>query len=249
MRPRGLLLGIVLASTAACGTQYWTFDNGDAGTGADASGGLDAALRMETASRFDAAESGDTEPPDDARWWDERGDDGARTYPSQDARLASCTDNSDCMFPRVTLFCDVSSGKCVECREDSQCQQVGLQKCDLTKDRCVECLDDMDCPQGELCTDSKQCVHSCPDGGGCPSGTKCYLGYCQSCRNDSTCASATPATPVCVYRCVQCASSQNCNMPSLTHCNSATNRCVACLSSDDCRGQEQCDPASHMCLD
>jgi Cys-rich repeat protein len=247
VRPRALLTATVLASSAGCGTQYWTFDgNGDAAAGADASAGLDAALRMETASRFDAAESADAEPPDDAMWWDDRGDDGARAYPSQDARLASCADDNDCIFPRVTLFCDVSSGKCVECREDSQCQQVGLQHCDLTKDRCVECLEDMHCPQGEVCTDSRQCVHSCADGGVCPSGTRCFAGYCQSCRDDSNCSYPTP---VCVYRCVQCASSRDCNMPPLTHCNSATNRCVACLSSDDCPRQEQCDPASHVCVD
>jgi hypothetical protein len=247
VRPRALLIATVLASSAGCGTQYWTFDKGDAGTGADASG-LDAALRAETAPHFDAAESADAEPPDDAM-----SGDAARVgpYPGEDARWGPCVDNSDCVFSRVTLFCDMSSGKCVECRDDSQCQQAGLQHCDLSKDRCVECLVDRDCPQGELCTDSRQCVHSCADGGVCPSGARyCSVppGYCQYCRDDNACPTATP---ICgpTFRCVQCASSRDCTMPSLTHCNSATNRCVACLSSDDCFRQEQCDPVSHVCVD
>jgi hypothetical protein len=257
VRPRALLTAAVLASSAGCGTQTWIFgDNGDAAVAAEASG-FDAMPATDAASRFDAAASLDAEPHDDAMWGDDTGSEiGPRGEPdsSEDARWGPCTNNGDCVFPRVTLFCDLSSGplsgNCVECQANSQCRQMNLNFCDLSKDRCVQCLDDGDCPfQGQVCTASRQCVYSCPDGGGCPSGTRCYAGYCQSCRSDNDCNSNNSTTPYCLYRCVACLTNRNCTMTSLPRCNPATNTCVRCLSSDDCFRQEQCDPVSHLCVD
>jgi hypothetical protein len=217
--------------------------------------------RMEAASRFDAAGSADAEPPDDATWGDDTGNDtGARGEPdsSEDARWGPCSSNSDCIFPHVTLYCDLSSGRfsgqCVECQANSQClqsgQQSGLVNCDLSEDRCVQCLGDVDCPPGQACTDSKQCVLLCPDSGSCPRNQRyCVAGYCQPCRGDTDCTNS-PTGRYCVYRgCVACLSSRDCTMTSLSRCNPATNTCVRCLSSEDCPRQQQCDPASHVCVD
>jgi hypothetical protein len=118
----------------------------------------------------------------------------------------ACTKNADCTTAPATL-CDVPSGRCVECKQKSDC--TGGNVCNV--------------PLGE-------CTSPCGDGGGCSGGSICNTakGLCVECLSKAQCTTADES--LCnqaTGECVQCITSADCKTAALPECDPATHLCVA----------------------
>jgi hypothetical protein len=161
----------------------------------------------------------------------------------------TCTSNADCSS-LPGLFCDLSSGLCVACVDDSQCASSGRPRCDPLLHQCVQCETSGDCLNFETCI-SHLCIPTCGDSGTCPPSVPyCdeFRGVCVQCFSDPDC-NVFGGDRVCDKQsgtCVDCLSDDQCHAP-VPRCN-RTNQCVECLTSSDCRYQQMCSPSTYTCL-
>ena len=163
-----------------------------------------------------------------------------------DASLGPCASDSDC--PIASLHCEVASGVCVPCVDDTACTTAGYPRCDTALHLCVECGSSRDCPgSGATCTETHRCAQSCLTSSECPAPSPyCDLTelVCAACTSGAPCASG-----VCDHesgRCVDCISDAQC--PG-SYCQRALGKCVDCVLSSQCPASAPvCDPASWTCI-
>lgn len=161
-----------------------------------------------------------------------------------------CTGDDGC---GLSLQCELGSGRCVECVDNTHCNQVGLGVCDVARHQCVECESSTSCGTGYECVrDAHRCVKSCSSLEECPAGSvECdpERHLCEQCEVRADCL-ASDGTHICIGEagvCVECISDTECSAP-VGHCDRATNHCVECVDSDHCTSDAPwCDPVSHVC--
>ena len=163
-----------------------------------------------------------------------------------DASLGPCANDTDC--PLASLHCDVTSGACFPCVDDTACAGSSLPRCDTALHVCVECGSSQDCAgQNAVCTESQRCAQACLS----PSEFPASSPYCD--LNELMCASCTSGAPcasgVCDHesgRCVECNVDSQC--PG-RYCQRALGKCVDCVFSSQCPANAPvCDPASWTCI-
>jgi hypothetical protein len=174
-----------------------------------------------------------------------------------EASNGGCTSDRDCILPN--LHCDGTSGQCVGCVTDIQCEQEGIQEglkvCDTELERCVQCDFDADCPMGNGCQPtSRECVPVCMTDEECPrSAPQCSRGLCVACTRNLDCAGGggPVQAPICdpaIGQCAECTQDPESQCPlERPKCDRTIDRCVGCLSSADCPRNEVCDPEREMC--
>lgn len=173
-----------------------------------------------------------------------RFDDGA------DASVTPCAANADCKLR--TLFCDVSSAKCVACLSDVHCTELSRPRCDSALHACVECGSNQDCGSDGVCDPAtRKCLPKCLEDINCPASTpRCddVLHHCYECQKDDDCrGAARKRCEVPTGRCVECLADGHCSDGK--QCLTSISRCVDCRSSADCSGQTPlCDPATNTCV-
>ncbi len=154
-----------------------------------------------------------------------------------------CAVDSDC--PLASLQCDVPSGSCVPCTDDSLCTTAGFPRCDTALHLCVQCGSSQDCQSGWQCSESHRCVPPCTSPSDCPaSEPNCdvLIGACYACNDILPCATGVCDEEVCV----ECKSDTQC--PG-RHCQRALGTCVDCVYSSQCPASAPvCDPASWTCV-
>lgn len=141
-------------------------------------------------------------------------------FPVENAAL-NCTSHGDCALPAA--FCDTASGRCVECRDEDDCDRG---TCDLATHTCRQsCSENNDCDgrRRTLCVLARGvCVE-------CANDTHCDVGLA-ICRNDV---------------CIECMSDSDCENDR--RCEVARNRCRECLEDADCWDGSHCDEDEMRC--
>lgn len=90
-------------------------------------------------------------------------------------RCVGCVE-SDGQCPE-SQFCDPLTHACrTGCRADVYCPQGTTSRCDLSTGRCVECSQDTQCV-GRVCRRGR-CEFACTNGAGCGDGTECAEQAC-----------------------------------------------------------------------
>jgi hypothetical protein len=157
----------IAAATASCGPERWSFDSSDVGDASSGEMGVgDASEAGEDAaeSGFDGSVASATEGgASDASDAEARPDvlscvgDGdcptdSPTCDLSSGRCLRCTGEPDCQHAAGGQVCNVSSGACVQCTLDSDCAAApGLPRCYTTTDTCVRCLINSDCGRESTC--------------------------------------------------------------------------------------------------
>ena len=118
----------------------------------------------------------------------------------------SCLSNFDCgLQSRLRDFCDVDSGQCIQCRDDSDCVAIGLAA-SQTLSFCFQqvcqrgCASDPDCvgnpggPRCDIADGGTSGACSCRSASDCPAGGACHVfsegAQCETgCTADTDCAS------------------------------------------------------------
>jgi hypothetical protein len=125
---------------------------------------------------------------------------------------------------------------------------------DVAVDVPFRCTDNASCTgnaSGEVCDPATgRCVRCRPEDDPCPMGQYCVPGMhqcAQGCRDDASCRSVGPATPVCdltVRRCVSCLRDEHCAAGTLC----VGQRCVpGCNPARPCPSAQQC--CAGACVD
>jgi hypothetical protein len=169
------------------------------------------------------------------------GDAGADAGPAgPDCRLP----DSPCDAPYV---CDLDTGVCVECLEDSECSgaaPVGdagaANVCDKVRHECVQCLVNDNC----LATgDTPICKLDMSDS---------TRNECVQCLAERDCGGATPACDVNTNECTtRCTTQEECGGDK-RFCKVADQICVECLAPGDCAAgtnNSQCNVATSECVE
>ncbi len=162
------------------------------------------------------------------------------------ACLPSCVDGgTDCLLQVPPFnYCNVSTGICATCSNDTQCQgDAGLIGAHCLDGGTCGCFSMDDCPSGAACDPFlRQCAPSCAQAPGqCAWGTVCnpQSGLCVQCLQDSDCANEAPVYPYCSNdvdagtSCVACLDPTDCPSDKLG-CSSRTFQCGSCERNADC---------------
>lgn len=104
---------------------------------------------------------------------------GTDSLCDEEAKRCVCTSATGCASP---LHCDVSTGNCVECLNDQDCNDGDF--CDPLTAECVACLIDEHCDDGDYCNGLETCLDQtcvagqspCADGETClPAENACVI--------------------------------------------------------------------------
>ena len=137
--------------------------------------GLSGSLLLLGCPTVDQADSGSTTGPvldgDDD---DDDVADGTTGGDDDDDDDGPCVTNDDCSLLPGTEVCDTSSGSCVGCLDDDDCQADLVCNDDQL---CEGCDGDGDCPLGTTCSGSV-CVPGCGPSQPCPGGFACCGSQC-----------------------------------------------------------------------
>lgn len=104
----------------------------------------------------------------------------------------------------TTPICDPTSGDCVQCVVDTDCDD---ERCALEQHVCVDCLSDRDCDDGQVCDLlAFECM--------------------KPCTSSATCRGEAPHCHPARLLCVECLSDADCDDepcdPLLGHCDDAS---------------------------
>jgi hypothetical protein len=155
-----------------------------------------------------------------------------------------CLGDDDCSEPRAPA-CD-SGGRCVECRDATDCDG---RSCDPRERRCVECVSDADCGAGS-CDERQRCRQACAGPEGCadPRRPLCDVatGSCVECNTREQCAE--PQRPACTpeHDCVECLTDDDCGAAEPACL--ANRRCGQCSRDSHCQAEQRCDLLSARCV-
>lgn len=160
----------------------------------------------------------------------------------------TCSTREDCTDAQKP-YCAPALGRCVECIEDSMCQDGFV--CNA-EGRCeAGCREpDTRCSLGRICVAGTGCVE-------CQEDAQCGPGHV--CANDACVPGCSAANPVCPQgtvcdvnagRCVGCVDQGDCTTAPLLLCDPASQTCVECIGASDCHDPMKpvCDPTSHTCV-
>jgi hypothetical protein len=118
--------------------------------------------------------------------------DGGLTCPPTVAVCKRCETDADCGHD-APPFCDLSAGRCVECRVHENDCKAG-ETCDPAFQRCAKaCVTKADCDASEpQCDTYRNVCVECEDHTDCellnPQGNdSCFAGFCVECLDSSTC--------------------------------------------------------------
>lgn len=142
-----------------------------------------------------------------------------------------CIWDDDCTDPpNYGLFCDPSTGACVDCVSLTDCPWGSV--CDPAKLSCVECMQDSHCAGhdgGSKCHGQKCGCDSLAD---CKSNAAACNGVCYECQTAADCVDHNANT--CIGGFCACASDADCvGHPRGEVCNTTFHKCY-CNTSFDC---------------
>lgn len=158
-----------------------------------------------------AADAGSTTR--DSKGQTEPSDSGLSDANPSDSGLSDANPcGATCAEP--TPECDVATGECVACIDDSRCGGEA-PLCDPTTHQCVKCLDDTSCGSAAPRCDPE--THECV---GCVTDLDCR-GNTQVCD---------PTRQVCV----ECTEDAHCQDSTRPYCDPDTNACSACTATSQC---------------
>ncbi len=175
-------------------------------------------------------------------------------YPSRCIPSCAIVGGTDCsVLPAPNQFCDMDSGSCSPCVQDSQCMAIDAGVgCYLGN--CVQCRTASQCPSDNAgCNSFSFTCGSCDQSSDCPS----YLPTCLNAVCSVGCVLPDSGTyclsGVCQLStgyCVDCLQDMDCLLPNLPRCSAdldAGNACVQCLAASDCGDAGPCNGAVFSC--
>lgn len=145
--------------------------------------------------------------------------------------------NKNCVCDGSKFLCE--SGSCkAHCTTTTDCGGIGQ----CTSGKCVQCTDDSQCTGGNLCNNNV-CTPPCTSDTDCSSFNRCTDGRCTAsgCASDRECIAATKnVTAVCTKNAcvIPCATDLECGNPQDYHFYSCIkNQCiyVGCASDKECQ--------------
>lgn len=172
---------------------------------------------------------------------------------SNKSTTTKCTTNANCSGGTV---CDISTGACVTCLSDANCDDP-TPVCNTSTKKCVGCLADTDCTGGLICKNNTCVAPPCTTNTDCASSPDVPIcdttkGKCVECKvnsdcsgldqcknnvcmppqctfvGDLACTGATPACDIDSLTCVQCIDDSTCPDPKV--CNLDTHTCTGCIA-------------------
>lgn len=156
----------------------------------------------------------------------------------------TCSSNNDCS---VGLFCDLSSGTCVDCLVDEHCDLGEMCRANNTCGDASICTGDADCQTGLVCELSSGACVQCTADSHCETGSTCQLGSCvetgnsggPTCSVQSDCDAMGYICDLSAGQCVPCSNDIQCGDDRV--CNAGI--CVAdnttsggCQFTSECNG-------------
>lgn len=168
-----------------------------------------------------------------------------------------CKNDLPCMAENsLRRACDVMTGQCVECTDDSYCTGT-LKTCNLKLQRCQDCVGDENCANGNKCDTTNMVCVECKRDEDCtndPLKNACdtRINRCVDCVTDMHCSS-DPALTTCdmrSYTCVDCLEDRDCG-GATPACDVQTRTCLGCIKDVDCKDRtlNACDTEKHTCVD
>jgi hypothetical protein len=150
----------------------------------------------------------------------------------------------------VTSDLIVRRTEALTCRADADCPSE-QPRCELTSGRCRECLERSDCGESRACSlPAGVCSLSC-DVTSCPSAAPmCDLasGLCRGCESDTECVTPASRCNLETGACVECFTHEDCQGERRYCDDSAGGRCVECLLDAHCEeGDERCSSILGEC--
>jgi hypothetical protein len=194
-------------------------------------------VRQDARTSWPMADAGGQQQ--DTSWWQQDGGGQQQDTGSQQQSKVCwyfCNTVTDC--PAGAVACKDKA--CLECTDDSHCQNYPAQKCDKARGTCIFCTQD------SHCTYQGQKIYS----GKCDT----TVGLCVKCSAPADCSWANSAYPICQNgRCVQCQSDASCAGATMKRCNTKTGMCSLCKTSAECCPPGQacgltCDAATGNCI-
>lgn len=164
--------------------------------------------------------------------------------------------------------CDLGTGACVECLDDSQCAGAAptgdagaANVCDRARHECVQCMVNANCAStGDtpVCkvdrSDStrNECVQ-CEaerDCGGATPACDVNTNECTTrCTTQAECGGDKPFCKVADQICVECLAAGDCTSATNSQCNVGTSECVECVDDSPCAANgEVCDTTRNLCV-
>ncbi|MDX9720386.1 MAG: hypothetical protein RBU37_06550 [Myxococcota bacterium] len=159
-------------------------------------------------------------------------DDAEPVLPQSDTELASDTELTE-------LEEETSAG----CGSDSDCNSAA-PRCLLSTGTCVQCLDDVDCDGGK-CSGLGVCRYGCDSDADCaPPTPSCNTasGVCEVCAIDADCPVDNPHCTD--GTCVQCVASTDCESGACVD-----HACIAACTSDAQCAPRACDQERGRCVE
>jgi hypothetical protein len=156
--------------------------------------------------------------------------------PQKKACKYFCSTLADC--PQGAVACQNKA--CLQCTDNSHCQQYPSKTCDKKRGVCLVCTQD------SHCTYQGQKIYS----GKCAT----QYGECVRCTSSADCNWPNSTTKICLNGiCIACQKDADCQGASMKRCNAMTGFCSLCKTSAECCPSGQtcgltCDPKTGYCL-
>ncbi len=158
----------------------------------------------------------------------------------------SCVNTTQTINTPCAAGAGVCNGNtCQECNEDSHCiGNANGEVCDTTSGTCVGCVDDGQCEDGDPCT-----TNTC-NAGTCASVTEtgglCECLSASDCQAADVCSDVACVANSCQYSNVAAGSNDAGECPNV--CD-GSGECVECLSNSECAANgEVCDTINNVCV-
>jgi hypothetical protein len=169
-------------------------------------------------------------------------------YPKDHRCHKSCVGTS---CPGNSSSCDIATGECVGCIDDTTCAGTNNPVCDPVTKQCVQCTTNAQCKDGTrfchpttlrcvACLTHTSCLPT--DGGATqvcdPNRFRCRSG----CLSNTDCGGTTPTCNLTTLSCA-CATKQDCASTPTTPTCGPNGQCVECVTGTDCpagTGLTQC---------
>ena len=165
----------------------------------------------------------------------------------------ACTENSFCQIAdSVTPFCDTGASTCRACQDDTECEELDASTpvC-ATSGKCVSCKDNSNCKDESkpICNTEESICKGCSQDSDCaetPATPACVTaegeskGKCVACTGNTKC---TGELKFCSADniCVECTESKTCTVAAKPVCKDT--KCAACSTLDSgCKDKDATKP-------
>ena len=164
---------------------------------------------------------------------------------NSDKNCVECVDDSHCEqgYHCRNQICEMS------CRSDSDCFDRGTRKVCTVSSRCEECSDHHHCNGSTVNCDleTMTCKRKCTSKHDCANDEYCKEGRCKTkCRSDDHC-SENHHCDVYTGLCQTCTSNDHCNATEkcqknqCVHCEDCTDQGTSCITNKDCGTGKYCN--------